>query len=160
MAHQGEAITRNRSASYLSMISTIQSKPLYCNKDFLRQKYLAEGLSSRQIAREICSARSTVKEALKGFGIPLRPSEEARKLNKGQLGFGERMVNGKIVRHRAELRVLECMASRRQRGDSFDSIAAWLNNKGVPTKNRSVFWSRPTVYKILRRKKLLTQPVR
>ncbi|NJM09491.1 MAG: hypothetical protein HC883_00900, partial [Bdellovibrionaceae bacterium] len=40
---------------------------------------------------------------------------------------------------------------------SLDKIAAWLNKKEVPTKNRSKRWSRPTVHKILRRASLMTK---
>lgn len=129
----------------------IQSKPLYHSEEFLRQKYLVEGLSTRQIAREICSARSTVKDAIKGFGIPLRPGEEARKLNKGQLAFGEKMVRGRIMPHGGERRVLRQMVDLRRRGDSLGKIAAWLNAKGVPPKGSARHWSRPTVFKILQR---------
>lgn len=150
MAHQSWPNTMVASAKNLSIISTIQATPLYRNEEFLRQMFLEKQLSTRQIAREICSARSTVKEALCGFGIPLRPEEAARQLNKGQLAFGERMINGKAVRHAAEQRVLARMVELRRSGASYGKITDWLNTKGVPTKNRASKWDRPTVYKVLR----------
>lgn len=152
MAHHTGAITRNPSAENLSMISTIQSKPLYYSEEFLRQKYLVEGLSTRQIALEIRSARSTIKEAVIKFDIPLRPIETARKLNTGQPAFGQRVCGGRLVPHRAELKIIQRMLELRARGKSLDKVAAWLNKKGVPTKSRrATLWSRPTVLKIIRR---------
>ena len=132
------------------MISKYQSTPLYRNEEFLREMYLKKRLSTRQIAREICSARSTVKEALGRFGIPLRPDDEAHRLNKGQLAYGERFVNGKTVRHIAEQRVLAKILELRDKGTSYGGITDWLNAGGIPTKNRVGKWDRPTIYKIIR----------
>lgn len=132
------------------MISTYQSTPLYQNEDFLREMYLEKRLSTRQISREIRSARSTVKEALNRFGIPMRPEEEAHRLNKGQLGYGERMVNGQIIPHKAEMEVISQIVALRADGLSYGKIVEWLNKQGFMTKNRAESWDRPTVYKILR----------
>lgn len=150
MAHQSWPNTTICAAKKISMISMYQSTPLYQNEDFLREMYLEKRLSTRQISRAIRSARSTVKEALGRFGIPMRPEDEAHRLNKGQLGYGERMVNGEIVRHVAEQKVLTQMLELRQGGASYGKIANWLNTKAVPTKNRASKWDRPTVYKIIR----------
>ena len=139
------------SAKNLSMISTLQSTPLYRNEEFLRQRYREKQLSTGQIAREIRSARSTVKEALETFGIQLRSIDDAHKLNKGQVAYGEKVIKGKTVRHCAEQRVLKQMLKLRNEGASFGKIANWLNSEGIPTKNRTAAWDRPTVYKVIRR---------
>ena len=151
MAHQSWPNTTISAAKNLSMISTYQSTPLYRNEEILRHLYLEKRLSTRQIAREICSARSTVKEALGRFGVPLRPNDEAHRLNKGQLAFGERMINGKVVPHLTEQRVLEQIIKLRRSGKSYGAIVGWLNSQGLPSKNRAGAWDRPTIYKILKR---------
>lgn len=89
MAHLLWPNTTISAAKKISMISMYQSTPLYQNEDFLREMYIEKRLSTRQISREIRSARSTVKEALGRFEIPMRPEDEAHRLNKGQLGYGE-----------------------------------------------------------------------
>lgn len=152
MAHQFSPITLVASAKDLSMISTVQVTPLYENEEFLRDRYLLKQLSTRQIAAEIRSARSTVKEAIRRLKIPMRPEDEARKLSKGQLAYGERLVQGKIVPHKAEQKVIQEILKRHRFGSSYSMIADWLNSKGVPTKNNANSWQRPTVYKIIRQK--------
>lgn len=134
------------------MISTVQATPLYENEEFLRDRYLLKQLSTRQIATEIRSARSTVKDALRRFGIPMRSEGHARKLSKGQLAYGERLVCGKIVPHKAEQKVIQKILKRHRFGSSYSKIADWLNSQGIPTKNNISNWQRPTVYKIIRRK--------
>ncbi len=151
MAHQSWPNTTIGSAKNLSMISTYQSTPLYQNEDFLRHLYLEKRLSTRQISREIGSARSTVKEALGRFGIPLRSDDEAHRLNKGQLAYGERMVNGRVIPHLGEQRVLSQIVELRRKGESYGRIVGWLNSQNLPTKNQAEKWDRPTVYKILQR---------
>lgn len=150
MAHHSELNTMVASAKDLSIISTIQAKPLYENEEFLRQKYLQEGLSTRQIATEIHSARSTVKEALRRFMIPMRPEEEARFLNKEQLAYGERTLNGRIVSHKFEQKNLLKIIALRESGASYGDIADWLNSRGIPTKNCKKKWERTTIYKLVK----------
>lgn len=136
------------------MISTYQSTPQYRNEEILRHLYLEKRLSTRQISREFGSARSTVKEALGRFGIPIRPEDEAHRLNKGHLAYGERMINGQIVSHNGERKVIGKIVELRQSGSSFGMIVGWLNSRRIPTKNRKQEWDRPTVFKILRKAEL------
>jgi hypothetical protein len=151
MAHQEAPNTTIASAKNLSMISTYQAAPLYRSEEFLRDRYLKERLSTGQIAREIRSARSSVLEGLRAYGIPLRPEEEAHQLSKGQLAYGEKMTNGHIVPHKGEEKVIREIVGMRNEGLSYGAIANWLNKEGHPTKNRVKGWDRPTVYKILSR---------
>ncbi len=153
MAHQSWPNTMVASAKYLSMISTIQSTPLYRNEEFLRDLYLEKQLSTGQIAREIRSARSTVKEALLGFGILMRRGDDAHRLNKGQLAYGERLVQGHVVPHLAEQKILSKIVGLRQSGATYATIAAWLNSQGHPTKNRARAWDRPTIYKMIHKQR-------
>jgi IS30 family transposase len=148
MAHHFSIKTNFSLPREISMISTVQDEPLYRNKVFLQQKYLSEGLSARQIAREIFSARSTVSASLIEFGI--EPAGRFRGF-KGQLGFGERLVKGRIVPHKGEKAVIDQMASMREAGASYGRIASWLNQNNVRTKNRVKGWDRPTVFKILKK---------
>ncbi len=129
------------------MISTVQDEPLFKNKIFLQQKYLSEGLSASQIAREISSARSTVSAHLTEFEIKV--DEKMERSNKGQLGYGERLVKGRLVLHKGERAIISEMAELRRTGSSYGEIVNWLNSRGIKTKNKKNKWSRPTVYKIL-----------
>jgi len=119
------------------------------NEFFLREKYLTEMQSTRQIAAQIFSARSTVVRHLNAFNIPLRTEDEAHALNKGQHAFGEKLVAGKVVPHKGELAVLRRMQILRDSGCSYRKIAAELNSSGVPTKNRKAKWQATTIMKML-----------
>lgn len=133
------------------MISTIQSTPLYQNEEFLREAYLEKGLSIRQIADEICSARETIKQALKRFDIEVKSQNEMRRLNSGQLAYGEKIVHNRRTESMGESKVLGQIVAMRSSGSSCGDIADWLNAKKYPTKNRASCWSRTSVYKIVKR---------
>ncbi len=133
-----------------SIISAVQHIPPYKNEFFLREKYLVEKLSTRQIAALVFSARSTVVTHLKAFGIPMRAEDEAHDLNNGQCAFGEKLVAGKTVPHKGELIVLRRMQALRGKGLSYWKIAALLNSSGIPTENRKTRWHPTTVMKMLK----------
>lgn len=147
MAHAIELNTILSSALNISMISTIQSTPLYQNEEFLREMYLGKGLSIRQIAAECGSARETIKQALERCGI----EEQTTRLNLGQIGFGQKLKNGQLVPNASEAKINRKIISMRTSGSSYWAIADWLNSKGYPTKNRAKGWSAVTIYKIIKR---------
>ena len=133
-----------------NIITEFNVIPLFRNESFLRQKYLVEGLSTGQIAELIFSARSTVVAALKRYGIPLRDAERAHWHRRGQTGYGQRVVNGKVIEHQRETETIERMKALRGQGFSFWKIADILNSMGVPTKTRRANWKAATVMKILK----------
>lgn len=151
MAHASELNTILSSALNISMISTVQSTPLYQNEEFLREAYLEKRLSIRQIADEICSARETIKQALRRFGIELKPVDEIRRLNSGQVAYGEKVVHNRKTQSMGESKVLSQIVAMRSSGSSYGAITDWLNANGYLTKNRVNGWSRASVYKIVKR---------
>ncbi|CAN5950118.1 unnamed protein product [Sphagnum jensenii] len=116
---------------------------------FLRQKYEVERLSIGQIAALVFSARSTVSKGLKGFGIPIRSRHPARK---GQHAYGEKAVGPRLTAKMSEMDVIASIKRLHGDGYSLRQIAAWLDAKGIKTKNRRARWQAATVMKILRRK--------
>ncbi len=151
LAPHNESNALPLSALKTSIISTVQHIPPYKSEFFLRQKYLVEMLSTRQIAEQVFSARSTVVKHLRSYGIPMRPEDEAHALNNGQCAFGEKIVAGKVVPHKGELEILRRMEVLRQHGLSYWKIAADLNSRCVLTKNRKSRWHATTVMKMLRK---------
>ena len=137
----------------IPIISNIQHLPLFKSECFLRQKYLEEKLSARQIAALTISARSTVLKYLKEYHISLRSEDGALLLHrKGQLGYGERLMNRRIIVHKGELETVEKLTALRKQGFSYWKIADILNSMNVPTKNRGSRWHPTTVMKILKTK--------
>lgn len=119
------------------------------DKDFLHLEYVVNQKSTKQIARELGCARSTVSKYLLEHDIPIR-TEEVPGQRRGQTAFGEKVRNGKIVPHFGELSLLAELQELRASGMSYGDLVTWLNASGVKTKNGGK-WDRPTVYKILKR---------
>jgi len=127
------------------------AKPRFKDKAFLHQKYVVEKLSSQQIADLCFSSRPTISKYLRLHKIPLRDSNDRLAINKGQLAFGERSSNGAICQNQSELRVVKLICDLRKKGYSLRQIAAWLDARGIKTKNRSGPWTAASILKIHRR---------
>lgn len=122
--------------------------PQYKNKFFLTQKYIEEGYSARQIAKEIFSSKSTVTAALAKFDIPIREPH----LPHGHLSqpkFGKQIRKGKAVVHLIEQRVIETVRKLKEEGLSLRKIAEVLDQMKVPTKERGKRWHPEMVRRIL-----------
>lgn len=128
--------------------SSISVVPLFKQESFLRQKYEVERLSTSQIADQIFSARSTVAKHIKEFGIA---EELTRSPSAGQVAFGKRKKGQQLIANASEEEIIQSIARLRSEGYSFRQIAAWLDAKGIKTKNRKGRWQAATVLKILRR---------
>ena len=136
--------------SKIAIISGISNIPLYKNESFLRENYLEKRLSISQISRLTFSARSTVLKYLRDYGVPLRDQAEAHRLNKGQLRYGQKKINGTMAEHKRELENIAKMKELRSQGFSYWKIAGIFNSMGVPTKNKGSRWHPTTVMKILK----------
>jgi hypothetical protein len=79
-------------------------------------------------------------------------------LNKGQLAWGERRWKGAIQKNQMENKVVELIIKLRGRGYSYRQIAAWLDSKGIQTKNSRDRWKAATVMKIFKRAKNSVDP--
>ena len=88
---------------------------------------------------------------LKRFGIPLRTEDQAHRLRKGQLRYGERNENGFIVPNFAEKANIARMKSLSSEGYSLREIANVFNSLGISTKNKRGKWQATTIMKLIRR---------
>lgn len=120
-------------------------------KEFLKQKYIKEGLSIKQIADEISSSRSFVWDALKRFEIPIRSrSEGQKKGRKSQTRYGVRILNGFETPHLGEQRVIVAAKEMCEQGLSLRKIAQILTKMGAPTKCQGRSWHPEMVSRILK----------
>jgi hypothetical protein len=106
--------------------------------------------SAAQIAREIRCSRATVIEHLHEFDIPIRDTP-AHRQRRGQIPYGMKMRNGKLVEQKGEQEIIEKLRIMRSEGKTYRELVVWLKFHNVKTKNRKSQWDRPTIYKILRR---------
>lgn len=136
-----------------TILSTVNCIPESLSKSFLWQKYVVEMASISRISKQICSAKQTVRRHLLLYGIPLRHADLKQRLNKGQIGFGEKRIKALIQRNNREIAVIEKMSALRAQGFSYWKIADILNSMSIPTKSRVAKWQAATVMKILKRNK-------
>lgn len=134
-----------------SVLSIVNCIPMPLSKAFLYQRYAVEMNSISRIAKEISSAKETVRRYLTLWRIPLRSADIDQLLNKGQVGYGERRVKSLIQCNKRELGVIEQMKALRGQGFSYWRIAEILNSMKVPTKSRKARWQAATVMKILKK---------
>lgn len=103
-----------------------------------------------QISREIGCCRSSISKYMAEYDIPVRDVEDTN-YKKKQMAYGEKVVNGLVVPHLGEQKVIDKMKELRAAGNSYGKIATWLNVQSVQTKNGRCHWDRKTVHTILQR---------
>ena len=119
-----------------------------------------KGLSLRDIESREGLPKTTIRSLLLRAKVPLRPMrDEVRKASRGTRGkmnakppYGFCYFEGRITRHPKEYPMLLNILRRWKSGQAANSIATWLNGKGVASPmNRS--WSWNSVTNIIQRVK-------
>lgn len=115
----------------------------------LKQKYLKNHLSMRDIASEFSCSKTRIRSLLLRYGIPLR---EPNKYHKDHWRiYGKRRAKGKTVDHQRELRIIATIKQMYTEGMSTAAIARTLSTMKVPTKQQGKGWDHSTVTAILKR---------
>lgn len=114
------------------------------NEVVLRQKYVVEGLSLKQISIEFLYSKNTIRKQLIGYGIPLRQSHKQHGRH-ATPRYGTKVVKGKVVSHLAEKRVVDTVIELRNKGFSFKQIADFLSKLSIPTKRKGQKWHKEVV---------------
>ncbi len=138
------------SSYLLDEIEFIYSR-IWKDKAFLHQKYILEGRSIAQIAREILSSRATVRSSLIQFGI--KPKSQGKPgLRPAQVPYGYRMSNGLMTPHLGEQRVIAAVKKMVEGGLSYRKVCEFLSAVGVPTKNRGIRWHPEMIRRLISHK--------
>ena len=132
----------------LSMNSSIRQIPLFQCKSFLHEKYVVEKLSTKEIAAQIFSSRSSVAKHLKLHGIPIRANDVNNK-TRSQLRYGEAWRKRTVALHQREMENIEKMRKLRDQGFSYWKIADVFNSLGIRTKTNRGKWHARSIQKIL-----------
>lgn len=126
-------------------ISSIKHIPLVKQEFFLRQKYLNEKLSVKEIASLTSSARQTVMAYLKKYDIPLRASDTRL----GPPRYGERKLNGRIHAHQGQVQIIHKIQSMRAKNMSYENVAKALNAMKIPSMKKGAKWHGMSIYRTL-----------
>ncbi len=109
---------------------------------------MVEGLSARQIAREIFSSKMAVLDALAAFDIPIREPHQHHG-NPSQPKFGKRFSKNVLVDSKIEQRIILTIEELHQQGFSLRKIAKILNATRVSTKCGGKGWHPEMIRRIL-----------
>ena len=122
------------------------------NDQYLAQvaELYTQGLSLREITRIVDLSKTKVRDLVLRSGIPLRSMRN----EKGQLVLGSRgkrnmkppygiwFLNGEVQKHPKEYPVVLEIIERWKSGQSMNSIATWLNRRGVKSPmNKKWSWN-------------------
>ena len=121
------------------------------NEDFLRQKYLEEGLSLQEIAAETVSSWKTVRRHLLYMKIPLRTKDQ---LINEQVKFGFQRIEGQLLKHESEQAALDKIRMLRGEGFSIRQIVEELNRLRIPCRKVGAQWHIKTVYNCIQQSTL------
>ena len=116
------------------------------NANLLHEKYIVLGLSLKQIARELCCSKNTIRSALMRTGIPLRGRQEKGRSSNPR--YGTKATKGHRVEDKTEQKVIKTVHEMHNDGISFPKIAKYLTGAGVPTKTRRKKWHHEVVRQI------------
>ena len=118
------------------------------SESVLRQKYLTDRLSIRDIASEFACSKTHIHNLLLKHEIPLR--QPHRRYNIWYT-YGKRRVGNKTIDHKAELRTIATIKQMYSEGMNTSAIARCLNAMRLSTKQQGKGWQQNTVAKILKR---------
>jgi hypothetical protein len=140
----------DQTKSYLlEKIDYIHTPP-WRSRTFLEEKYTKEGRSIAQIAAQTLSSRAAVRDALIEFGIPLKRQGKPG-LRPAQVPYGYRRLEGLLVPHLGEQRVIQSVRKMSKDGLSYRQICDFLTSVGVPTKNQGKGWQPEMIRRLLTR---------
>jgi transposase len=124
--------------------------PAYKKPDVLRQKYLEEGLTVKQISVLLGCGPTTIKKQLRHFNIKKSEIQEVR--HKANLKYGQKLITGQIHEHKQETHIMQAILDMYQnQALSVTAIARLLTQMKVPTKKRGKGWDHSVVIDILAR---------
>ena len=122
---------------------------VFIPEDVLRQRYLENRRSMRDIAREFACSKTYIRSLLLKYNIPMRKTSDYR--GSKWYAYGKRRVGGKTIDHKGEQRTIATIRQMYREGNSTKAIARFLNTMKIPTKQQGKGWHNCTVAEILKR---------
>ena len=118
----------------------------------LKEKYLDDLLSTREIAKEFSCSKTRIRDLLRKHNIPLR--KRSARYGSRWLAYGKRWVGSKIIDHKGELRTLATIKQMYDEGINTNALARFLDTMKILTKQQGKGWHLGMVAKILVREGL------
>ena len=118
----------------------------------------SQGMSLREIAKQIGLPRSTIKAALNAGGLPMRSATEtynkeskcSRPMKAGAVPYGYGYLEGRPVKEPKEYKVVLQIQNLWQSGKGCSAIAKTLNDQKMLTRGGKR-WAKGIVSRIIKR---------
>ena len=118
----------------------------------------SQGMSLREIAKQIDMPRTTIKAALNAGGLPMRSATEAnnndskssRPMKPGAIPYGYAYLEGRPVKEPKEYRVVLQIQNLWNSGKGCSAIARTLNDQKLLTRGGKR-WAKGIVSRIIKR---------
>lgn len=124
--------TGNESQIAYELIDFFAVSPLKI-ESLLRRKYLDEGKSPTQIAKELGVSVSGVRNSLSEFFLT-KDEDSKRHYIPGEIPYGWKKSKGMLIPHKGEQSVIAEIKLLREQGHSLRTIVKVLNEKGIKAK--------------------------
>lgn len=118
----------------------------------LKEKYVEKQLSMRDIAKEFSCSKTQVRNLLLQNNIEIRKPNNYHKVH--ERVYGKKRINGKVVDHKKEQRVLDTIKKMYEEGVHPRAMARLLDAMKIPTKNQGKGWHHHTIITMLKREGL------
>ena len=153
MVDAGLLWTKNVLNLQFSMKSTISITSLPISESVLKQKYLKNQLSIREIAKEFSCSKTKIRDLLLKYEIPLRVSSGCHQRHDSRI-YGKKKVNGQTVDHKRKLKTIEVIKKLYLKSINPNTIAKVLSIMKIPTKQQKKEWHHHTIINLLKRENL------
>ena len=124
-------------------------QPMYRDPILLHQKYVVEGLSIAQIAKQFFFSRDAIRRGLIDAGLTVREPHKPHG-RPSQPKYGQKIRSGKASPHLTEQQMIATIRELREQGLTLRKIAKILSDMAVPTKKRGKAWHPEMVSRVLK----------
>ena len=116
------------------------------------------GCSLREIERQTGFAKSSIRDVFNRAGLPMRKQKKGKcsklkmpdAMTSGTISFGFAYLEGRLVKHPTEYKLVLKIYKLWTSGMSCQAIADYLNNQNIPTR-RGKRWGKSVILRIIKR---------
>ena len=119
------------------------------NPEILKDLYIKQNLSSRQIASQFRTSKNSVLKKINELGFKKENQKSA--INSKNPPYGYKFKGGKLVQNSTEIRICKSVVKLKESGLSYRTIARHLEDNKILNRHQKIKWSHTVVSKIYRK---------
>ena len=120
------------------------------NPEILKDLYIKQNLSSRQIASRFRTSKSSVLKKINELGFK-KEQHPKPAINPKNPPYGYKFKGGKLVQNSTEIRICKSVVKLKESGFSYRAIVRHLEDNKILNRHQKIKWSHTVVSKIYRK---------